>query len=315
MKSQKNKIVKRILSIFLTIFILGSIFIITFFKTDIFANYRDLWVQTAMSTSNHEYLATWFLSDDEIDEILEKYEVTNTTNSEVDSVEIAETNQNITFEEISGSTYKGYVVIIDDPSSVSLIDTRNGNSGTTLGDTVAANNAVAAINAGGFGGTRKNNLGGTLNSLTIIDGELLYGTKGTTYKMIGFTKEGKLILGDYTYEQAMDIGIDDAISFGPFLIVNGVNQVTNSASGGLQPRTAIGQTKDGKLIFVVIEGRKYDSLGASYYDLQEIFTEYGAVNATNLDGGGSSTLYYEGELINSLSEGSQRQIPTAIIVN
>lgn len=313
--TKKNKIIVRSLKILFTLIVICICFVTVFFKTDVFAQERDLWVQTAMTTSSHKYLATWFLSDEEIAEILEKYEINNETDSSIDSVNLSNSSNNVTYEEISGDTYKGHVVIVDDPSSVSLIDTRVASTGSTLGETVSSTDAVVAINAGGFGGSRRNNNGGTLNSLTIIDGELLYGDTNTKYEMVGFTKEGKLILGNYTYEEAMDLGIDDAITFGPYIIVNGENQVTNESSGGLQPRSAIGQTKDGKLIFVVIEGRSTDSLGANYYDLQEIFEEYGAVNATNLDGGGSSTMYYEGELVNSLSEGSERRIPTAIIAN
>lgn len=315
MIKKRKKLIVRSIKVLFTLVIIGISFITVFFKTEVFAKERDLWVQTAMSTSNHKYLATWFLSDDEIDTILEKYEVTNTTNSSDDSVDISNNSNNVTYEEISGDTYKGYVVIVDDPSSVSLIDTRNGNSGSTLGETVSSTNATVAINAGGFGGSRRNNNGGALNSLTIIDGQLLYGDENTKYDMVGFTKEGKLVLGNYTYQEALKAGIDDAITFGPYIIVNGENQVTNESSGGLQPRTAIGQTKDGKLIFVVIDGRSSESLGANYYDLQEIFEKYGAVNATNLDGGGSSTMYYDGSLVNSLSEGSERKIPTAIIAN
>lgn len=311
----KNKYVRRIIKCFLILFIIVVIAVTTFFKTDVFASSRDLWVQTAMSTSNHKYLATWFLSDSEIDDILEKYEIVNNTNTDNSSVSISNSSQNITYEEISGSTYNGYVIVVDDPSSVSLIDTRTNNVGSTLGDVVLKNNASVAINAGGFGGSRRNNNGGTLNDLTIIDQQLLYGEENTSYDMVGFSKDGLLILGNYTYSEALEIGVDDAISFGPYLIVNGENQVTSPQAGGLQPRTAIGQTADGKLIFVVIDGRSANSLGATYYDLQEIFNRYKAVNATNLDGGGSSTMYYNGELVNEVSEGSERQIPTAIIIN
>lgn len=308
-----RKIVKRITVVLLviTLFCAGGVFV--FFKTDIFATYRDLWVQTAMSTASHQFLATWFLSDDEIEDILNKYEVENTTNSTGEGVSVNDKEQEITIEEILGDNYEGYVVMISDPTSVSLVDTLDGDSGTKLSETVEESGAVVAMNAGGYSVSRRGG-NGTLNSLTIIDEELLYGEENEVYSMIGLTSDGILKLGNYTYEEAIEQDINDAISFGPFLIVDGVNQITDTSTGGLQPRSAIGQTSDGTIIFVVIEGRSTSSVGATLYDLQEIMQDYGAYNAANLDGGGSSTLYYEGELVNELSNGKEREIPTAFIV-
>ncbi|MDQ0359657.1 phosphodiester glycosidase family protein [Breznakia pachnodae] len=308
-----RKIMKRIVVVLLviTLFCAGGIFV--FFKTDLFATYRDLWVQTAMSTASHQFLATWFLSDDEIEEILNKYEVENTTNSTGEGISVNNKEQEITIEEISNNNYEGYVVMISDPTSVSLVDTLDGDSGTKLSQTVEESGAVVAMNAGGYSVSRRGG-NGTLNSLTIIDEELLYGEENEVYSMIGLTSDGILKLGNYTYDEAIEQGINDAISFGPFLIVDGVNQITDTSTGGLQPRSTIGQTSDGTIIFVVIEGRSTSSVGATLYDLQEIMQEYGAYNAANLDGGGSSTLYYEGKLVNELSNGKEREIPTAFIV-
>ncbi|MDL2276497.1 phosphodiester glycosidase family protein [Breznakia sp. OttesenSCG-928-G09] len=302
---------KRFLQIAGSFLLVFAIAIYTFFKTDLFADYRDLWVQTAMSTSNHKYLATWFLSDKEIDAILDKYEVINEENSSGEGIIIEHTAQEITMQEITGSTYHGYIVTIADPTSVSLVDTQDGYSGTKLSETVQDLDALVAINAGGF--SRKNT-DGVLNSFTMIDQELLYGEEDETYSMIGFTQEGILKLGNYTYEEALAESIADAISFGPFLIVDGKTQITETSTGGLQPRTAVGQCKDGTILFVVVEGRTSSSTGASLYDLQEIMKEYGAYNAANLDGGGSSALYYRGNLVNTLSNGRERNIPNALIV-
>ncbi len=299
-----------------SIYLVVSLVLIShvFFRTELFAYYRDLYVLTAMSTSNHKYLATMFLSDEEIEEILADYVIENNTNSSSEEISIDDKTQNITIEEISGDTYTGYVVLISDPTAVSIVDAIDGGSGKTLGTIVEENTAIVGINAGGFGGTRRNNSGGVLDTATIINKELLYGEEDETYSLIGLSETGVLILGNYTYQEALDAGIDDALEFGPFLIVNGIAQVTNQLSGGYQPRTAIGQTQDGTIILVVIEGRTTSSLGATYYDIQEVMLKYEAYNAANLDGGGSSTLYYEGELINTLSNKTERKIPNAIIV-
>ena len=114
----------------------------------------------------------------------------------------------------------------------------------------------------------------------------------------------------------MRAGINSAVEFGPYLIVNGKNQIKNSNSGGIQPRTAIGQKKDGTIIMVCIDGRKPGySLGATLMDLQNVFNKYGAHNAANLDGGSSSTMYYNGKLVNKPSTPiGERYLPNAIIV-
>ena len=298
--------------------------LLTFFKTDAFAATRDSWVQTAMSTSNHKWLATTFLSDSEIDSILDKYTVTNTTNSDNSTVNLSSdksssaNSDNTSIKNISGSTYKGYVVTIKDPTSVQLINTlTDSGGGTKLSETVKKDNLSIAMNAAGFSFNRQTETtrDQALDSLTIMDGKLLYGDKSETYQMIGMSKDGKLMLGNYTYQEAIDAGIDDAISFGPYLIVNGENQITEESTGGYQPRTAIGQAEDGTIYFVVIEGRSSDSLGATLYDLQDIMKDLGAVNATNLDGGGSSELYYDGKLVNNLSNGSERSLPNAFVVS
>lgn len=309
-----KKTLKRILitlTLFLTLIILG---ITLFFKTDLFYDQKVIWVETAMSTTSHQYLATWFLSQDEIDTILASNAVVNETNTSSDSVSITESTQEVNVYSISGATYTGTVVTVSDPSAVSLIDTTENNSGQKLSTVVSETDALVAINAAGFSFRNRSSSSSIINSLTIIDGELLYGDEDTTYSMIGLTENGILMLGNYTYEEAVTAGITDAIEFGPFLVVNGEAQVTSTSAGGIQPRTAIGQTADGTFIFVVIEGRTSSSLGATYYDLQQIMLEYGAVNATNLDGGGSSAMFYEGELMNTLSNGSERSIPNAFIV-
>ncbi|MDR2977635.1 MAG: phosphodiester glycosidase family protein [Streptococcaceae bacterium] len=302
--------------------------IMLFFHTNLFSEQRDLWVQTAMATSSHKWLATAFMSESEIDNILEKYEVSNTTNTDASKVTIKATSSttstsasNTSLKKISGSTYQGYVLTIKDPTTVQLMNTLTASdSGSLLSNVVSSSDSItAAINAAGFnfsrhGGRGSSSSNSALDSLTIMDGELLYGDAETSYQMIGMSVEGKLVLGTYTYKEAIAAGINDAISFGPYLVVNGENQVDNENTGGYQPRTAIGQAEDGRIFFVVIEGRSTSSTGATLYQLQEIMNDLGAVNATNLDGGGSSELYYNDSLVNDLSNGSERAIPNAFVV-
>lgn len=321
-KKKKKTLKQKIMLIFkilLGFIILAVIFVFLFFKTSLFQKYKELWVVTAMSTMNHQYLATWFLSDEEIQEILDKLEVENNEDSNSEEIKIKkpnEKNKQITVEKISGKNYVGYVMIVPDASKVKLVDARKTNRGTKLSEIVKNNNAVAGINAGGFtdnGGVGQGNL---LCNATIINKKLLYGYKNTKYSLIGLSTDKKLVLGKYTYQEALNAGIESAVEFGPFIIVNGKNQIKNSNSGGIHPRMAIGQRQDGTFIFVVVDGRQPGySIGTNLLELQNIFNKYGAYNAANLDGGSSATMCYDGKIVNKTSTPiGERYLPNAFIV-
>ncbi|MCI8617591.1 MAG: phosphodiester glycosidase family protein [Clostridia bacterium] len=323
-KHKKKKTVKQkiflILKIIIGLILLGIIGIVLFFKTSLFQKYKEIWVETAMSTMNHKYLATWFLSDEEIKEILDRLKVENNEDSKSEEiiiqVPIEEEKKEITVEKITGKNYVGYVMIIPDASKVKLVDSRKKNRGTQLSEIVENNNAIAGINAGGFTDDGGVGRGHQLCKATIIDKKLLYGYKNVKYSLIGLTADKKLLLGKYIYQEAINMGIESAVEFGPYLIVNGKNQVTNANSGGIHPRTAIGQRKDGTFIFVVIDGRQPGySLGTNLLELQNIFNRYDAYNAANLDGGSSSTMYYKDKVVNKTSTPmGQRYLPNAFIV-
>ncbi len=84
---------------------------------------------------------------------------------------------------------------------------------------------------------------------------------------------------------------------------------------GVAPRTLIGQRADGAILLLVIDGRSATSLGATLKEAQEVIYKCGAVNAINLDGGKSTTMYYNDKIINNPSDSlGERAIPTAIIV-
>lgn len=315
-KSIKQKILLAI-KILIILILLGVIFIYLFFRTSLFQKYKELWVETAMSTMNHQYLAKWFLSDDEIEEILKSLEVQNNENSDSNNITIVEEEKKeITVEKITGKNYVGYVMIIPDASKIKLVDGRKSSRGSKLSEIVKEHDAIGGINAGGFADDGGVGAGNILNNATIIDKKLQYGNKNTRYSLIGISSDSKLVLGKYTYQEAMNQNIQSALQFGPYLIVNGKNQITNSNSGGIHPRTAIGQKQDGTFLFVVIDGRQVGySLGTNLLELQNIFNRYDAYNAANLDGGSSSTLYYNGKVVNKTSTpAGERYLPNAFIV-
>ena len=159
--------------------------------------------------------------------------------------------------------------------------------------------------------------GSVAAGLVIQDGKIKHGSRYETYSICGFDKNGILYVGKMTGAKALEKGVVSACSFGPALIMNGVPaNKTKSFSSGRNPRTAIGQRADGAVLLLVIEGRQVDSLGATYDELVDILYSYGAVNATNLDGGSSSIMYYKGEKVirPSTIASVSRGLATAIIV-
>jgi exopolysaccharide biosynthesis protein len=134
--------------------------------------------------------------------------------------------------------------------------------------------------------------------------------------IVGFDDQGKLILGDMTASQIEEKHIREAVTFGPNLIVDGRPAITGDGGWGIAPRTGIGQMADGTVIFVVIDGRQPTwSIGATLRDLMNVFDDYHAVNAVNLDGGSSSELVYNGKVVNKLWDiFGERYIPTGFVV-
>lgn len=125
-RKRKGRKIFLCLKILLILIILGMGFIFLFFKTTLFQEYKELWVQTAMTTMNHQYLATWFLSDEEIAEIMKKLEVENNENSDSDDIMLVELEEKkeITVERITGKGYVGFVMLVPDASKVKLVDGR-----------------------------------------------------------------------------------------------------------------------------------------------------------------------------------------------
>ena len=152
--------------------------------------------------------------------------------------------------------------------------------------------------------------------MVISQGEMKWGVRGASYDVIGFDDNNILHVGTMTGQQAIDAGIRDAVCFGPMLIVNGkpLNE-EKDLGGGLNPRSAIGQTEDGTVLILVIDGRQPGSLGATYDDLISVMLQHGAVNAANLDGGSSSQMIYDGDLVTVCSSlNGPRKMPSCWLV-
>lgn len=285
---------------------------------------RNLFVTTCMETSFAKLFPPLYLSDNEIEDIkkansvVDNNEVTVATTEFVKPDTQKEEEEPIELVEISGSTFKGKMLIIKDPSRVKLASPDSFGetaSGEKLEVMMKKNNAGAGINAGGFEDENGTGNGGIPLGIVIKDGRFLYGENCGPSNVIGLDNKNVLHVGTMSAKQAKERNLRDAVSFGPSLIVNSKPMKTVGSSGGLNPRTAIGQRADGAILFLVIDGRQPHSLGATYKDLVDVMTEHGATNAGNLDGGSSSVLYYNGELISTCASlYGPRKIPTGFIV-
>ena len=272
-------------------------------------------------TSRHPQVVTAFLSDTEISKIMN---LTNTqdviTGTQVDRSNVStDTATGITVEDIKGKNFKGKVMLISDPTRVKIAVTDQlGVTGARVTDLTKKAGAIAGINAGGFYDPNGKGNGAFPDGITIHDGKIVHNNVGdsTPVHIIGLDSDGKLVLKDLTAKQVISEGITEAVTFTPDLIVGGKAVLKGDGGWGIAPRTGIGQTADGTIIFVVIDGRQPTwSLGATLRDLMNVFIEYKAVTAVNLDGGSSSELVYNGQVMNSLCDVfGERYIPTAFVV-
>ena len=299
---------------------------------------QRLFVRSVRETSAVGFLAEIFLTEEEVEAIdsevvLEITEKTDTSlitvpsankpapqpgdvqNTEDGSAD-AEIDDGLEIIDITGANYRGIMMIVDDPMRL-FVGTPSsfGGYGLTLPELCENYDAVAGVNGGGFYDPDGTGTGGIPDGLVICEGEILFGNRGARYSCIGFDSNGILHVGNMTPTEAIEADIQWAVSFGPVLISNGVRSEETVLSSGVNPRTAIGQRADGAVLLLVIDGRQLDSLGATYADVADIMAEYGAVNAANLDGGSSTVMVYEGEVINVCAAvGGLRPIPTSFLV-
>ena len=124
-----------------------------------------------------------------------------------------------------------------------------------------------------------------------------------------------IVVGYYDYNACLELGIVNAVSFGPVLITNGEPTPPEALASSVNPRTAIAQRADGAILMLVIDGRQVHSIGATYQDMVDMLLDYGAVNACNMDGGSSTVMHYGGEYVNSCSADNDqpRPLPNAFL--
>lgn len=316
-KRKLKKWIKILLSIFMSLYILGCIaFVTLLYGPNV--KFKEWLITTAMQTMNHQYLCKWFYSEKDIQAVLDnnyiiesgestdtslikkhEYKYRKETYENEYEKAILDVDDNIKYQiiELEVNGCKGYLAVIYDPSKVKLAVTKYlGTKGQYVTAMAADHNALLAINGGGFYDPGNSSTGGTPNGITISDGEVItngqYGTNNQGGGIIGFTNEDVLVLLKNTSAQeAIDMGVRDAVSWGPFLIVNGEPSFIKGNGGwGYAARSAIGQRADGIVLLLEIDSNAVRTKGADMVDLTEIMQNYGAINAANLDGGTSSVM-------------------------
>ena len=326
-KNKKNKkskgIAKKIL-ITIAILIVIGVSTLGILLYGPYNGFRDWLITSAMTTMTHQWIAYLFYDEDTINAVMasnrvdEVQEDTDTNaivvgvseepektyENEYEKAILEKNNPSDTYKiiEIEGKGYSGYLAAIYDPSKIhTLVTSKIGTSGQYLTTMAKNNKAVVAINGGGFddpnySSNAANPLGITYSRGKLVTSYYYAGAGG----IIGFDTDNKLVLSSKCTEQsAKSLKIRDAVTCGPFLIVNGKKSgVVGNGGWGTAPRTAIGQRKDGIVLFLVVDGRTVKRPGADMDDLIEIMQNYGAYNAANLDGGTSTAMTVNYELIN-----------------
>ena len=187
-----------------------------------------------------------------------------------------------------------------------------GENITDLTSSIAADNdAILAVN-GDYYGFRDTGI--------VIRNGVAYRDAGARQGLAFYT-DGTVAVYDETTTSAAELvadGVWNTLSFGPAIVENGAvvdgiedvevdTNIGNHSIQGDQPRTAVGVIDENHLVFVVVDGRDEGySKGVTLTELAEIMTSLGAETAYNLDGGGSSTLYFNGEVVNQPSNGGER---------
>ncbi|WP_236588037.1 phosphodiester glycosidase family protein [Tumebacillus amylolyticus] len=268
-------------------------------------------------TSRHPQYAEYFLSQEK----LKQYQplamdvaangdagaLNNYSDITDDSIEVLPIDEKL---------FTGKLMIVKDPKRLHVEVTQHLNDvGELVSDMADRVNAVAAVNAGGFLDVAGHGTGGIPLGLTITHGKTI--VQPTNDPIIGFNRDGALVIGKYNKEDIPSLNLVEAVSFGPQLVNKGQGMITSGDGGwGRSARSAIGQRSDGAVLLLVVQGRGTGGIGATLKDLEETMLQNGAETAANLDGGFSAEMWQDNNLIvppsNPLGE---RPVATAFVVS
>ena len=379
--------------------VIGTIFgfLVAMYLTFVFApipfvrKWRDIYIETAMSTNSHQWLATWFIPHwiidevmetrreaweeqktlestwddnaeatpaptatpevpvvDPVDEFLDEYWELNTKSVrnylQKNSIDTKEKLDKLVFKDlegekglkskkgdqilainipnslillgVSGDDYVGKLAIVKDPSLVCLSKSRYlGSRGEIIDGHAENNNAILAVNASGFTDVGGHGSGGSVMGSLLIDGVEYGSPNSSRFKFFGMKKNNKMYISDSSRINVKSYrwGVEQF----PGIIVDGKCIVKGTYGLGIQPRTAVGQAKDGTFMMLVVDGRQIGySLGCTMEECANQLLKYKAYQAANMDGGSSSIMWFDGEQITKSSSpsGFGRYLPDALYI-
>ncbi|QHT59017.1 phosphodiester glycosidase family protein [Paenibacillus lycopersici] len=274
-------------------------------------------------TSQHRYLAKYLIGQDELNsrvaEYMKKFDEMGEIKDEHNVALASHPASDVQVEKISTAKFKGFIMYVHDPKMIRVATTNVVGSGETVLSMVKRTGAIAGVNGGAFDDPNWDGNGFRPAGIVMSGGKVLYKGDGmqAPVNVVGIDKNGLMVAGRYKPSQLLDMGVTDAVTFQPKFIVNGKGLIKNEADGwGIAPRTVMAQQKDGTILFVVIDGRQPGySVGATLYDIQKILLEKNVVTAANLDGGSSTVLVKDDEVVNKpSSQYGMRYLPSAFLV-
>ncbi len=380
-KMSKRK--KRFLTVCICMLCMVSLYLTIVYSDNAFIKkWRTIYIETAMTTTSHKWLATLFFPDSVIDEVManqkdnlnqqkklssswdedninvineqekdffEKYweldsdsvrkyfeKESKLTKDGYDSILIEDfeqnkklqtvhgdpiyvidTENNLLIIGVSGDGFKGKMAIVKNPNQVSMAKALGlGSYGQEAESFAETNDALLVMNASGFVDVDGVGTGGQVKGSLLVDG-VEYGSPSTdaTWRFCGMKNNNKMYVTGYPSGEVSEYRW--GMEFRPALIVDGKSVVNDTFGMGIQPRAAIGQTKNGDVLLLVVDGRQVGySLGCTVADCTDIFMEYKGYQGMNLDGGSSAVMWYKGNYITSSSSvtGKGRYMPNAFIV-
>ncbi len=234
----------------------------------------------------------------------EEAKVVSTENSYSDG------NISITIQEVRSYDSTIYVadVVLSSPEylQTAFANSTYGRNVTAKTSSIAKNvNAILAIN-GDYYGARQ-------NGYVIRNGVLYRSTANRNAEDLVIYRDGSFAIineSKVTAQELLDAGAWNVLSFGPALLIDGEIAVEAGEEVGRamvsNPRTAIGIVDELHYLFVVSDGRTNASEGLSLRELAQVLQDLGAKTAYNLDGGGSSTMVFLGQIINNPTTNGKR---------
>ena len=298
-------------------YVLLKTFVISEVQAVVVKNTGSDIVQAAENTGTANTSSNTTANDTENTGTTTAVENENTNNSAVTATESSESAKTVT-----DSSYKDGNVDINittvrkNNTTVYVADVKLSDSsylktalaydsfGTNVTETTSSmaenNNAILAVNGDYYGTDR--------SGYVIKNGVIYRNTvrNDSEYPDLAVYKDGSFKISyetEVTAEELLADGVVNLFAFGPSLIENGEISVDHNTevrqAMTKNPRTAIGIVDKNHYILVVSDGRTNESEGLSLYELAEVLKEYGATTAYNLDGGGSSTMYFNGNIVNN----------------